>query len=199
MKQQSVPIEKRALQAASLIGFAICVAVSVWGWQTGVLTSQERLASLVSNLGLAGMLLFVAFQAVQVVVPVLPGGLGCLVGVVLFGPIWGFTYNYVGICIGSLLAFAVAKNCGRPLLYLLFSEKTIEKYDAWTEKRGRFAKLFFWSIFLPIAPDDFLCYLAGTTSMTWKRYTAIILLGKPFNIALYSAGLAALWKVFFPA
>ena len=35
--------------------------------------------------------------------------------------------------------------------------------------------------------------------MTWKRYTAIILLGKPFNIALYSAGLAALWKVFFPA
>ena len=87
--------------------------------------------------------------------------------------------------------------CGL-LLYLLFSEKTIEKYDAWTEKRDRFAKLFFWSIFLPIAPDDFLCYLAGTTTMTWKRYTAIILLGKPFNIALYSMGLVALWTVLFP-
>ena len=198
MKQQSVPIEKRALQAASLIGFAICVAVAVWGWQTGILTSQEKLQELVTKWGFAGALLFTAFQAVQVVVPVLPGGLGCLVGVVLFGPIWGFTYNYVGICIGSLLAFAVAKNCGRPLLYLLFSEKTIEKYEAWTEKRDRFAKLFFWSIFLPIAPDDFLCYLAGTTSMTWKRYTAIILLGKPFNIALYSMGLVALWKVLFP-
>ena len=36
MKQQGVPIEKRALQAASLIGFAICVAVALWGWQTGV-------------------------------------------------------------------------------------------------------------------------------------------------------------------
>ena len=189
---KTAPIEKRALQAASLAGFAICVAVAVWGWQTGVLTSQERLQELVTRWGFAGALLFTVFQAVQVVVPVLPGGLGCLVGVVLFGPIWGFTYNYVGICIGSLLAFAVAKNCGRPLLYLLFSEKTIEKYDAWTEKRDRFAKLFFWSIFLPIAPDDFLCYLAGTTSMTWKRYTAIILLGKPFNIALYSMGLAAL-------
>ena len=104
----------------------------------------------------------------------------------------------LSLLIYYLLAFAVAKNCGRPLLYLLFSEKTIEKYDAWTEKRDRFAKLFFWSIFLPIAPDDFLCYLAGTTTMTWKRYTAIILLGKPFNIALYSMGLVALWKVFFP-
>ena len=117
MKQQSVPIEKRALQAASLIGFAICVAVAVWGWRTGVLTSQEKLQELVAKWGFAGALLFTVFQAVQVVVPVLPGGLGCLVGVVLFGPIWGFTYNYVGICIGSLLAFAVAKNCGRPLLY----------------------------------------------------------------------------------
>lgn len=195
---KTVPIEKRALQAASLAGFAICVAVAVWGWQSGVLTSQERLQELVTKWGFAGALLFTVFQAVQVVVPVLPGGLGCLAGVVLFGPIRGFAYNYVGICIGSLLAFAVAKNCGRPLLYLLFSEKTIEKYDAWTEKRDRFAKLFFWSVFLPIAPDDFLCYLAGTTSMTWKRYTAIILLGKPFNIALYSAGLVALWKVLFP-
>ena len=52
--------------------------------------------------------MFVAFQVVQVVVPMLPGGLGCLVGVVLFGPVMGFVYNYVGICIGSLLAFAVA-------------------------------------------------------------------------------------------
>ena len=79
MKQQNVPIEKRALQAASLVGFAICVAVSVWGWQTGVLTSQEKLQDLVSKWGPAGALLFTVFQAVQVVVPILPGGLGCLV------------------------------------------------------------------------------------------------------------------------
>ena len=110
----SRPIEKTVLQAVSVIGFFLCVAVALWGWQTGVLTSQERLEALVSSLGAAGALLFTVFQAVQVVVPVLPGGLGCLVGVILFGPVWGFVYNYVGICIGSLLAFAVAKNCGRP-------------------------------------------------------------------------------------
>ena len=195
MNQTIVPIEKKALQIVSAAGFAVCVAVAVWGWQTGVLTSQEKLQELVGKWGPAGALLFTVFQAVQVVVPILPGGLGCLVGVILFGPVWGFTYNYVGICIGSLLAFAVARSCGRPLLYLLFSEKTIEKYDRWTEKRDRFAKLFFWSIFLPIAPDDFLCYLAGTTEMSWRKYTAIILLGKPFAIALYSLGLTAVWNL----
>lgn len=190
----SRPVEKTALRAVSLIGFSLCVLVAVWGWRTGVLTSQERLQALVSSFGMAGALLFTVFQAVQVVVPILPGGLGCLAGVLLFGPVWGFAYNYVGICAGSLLAFGVARNCGKPLLSLLFSEKTIEKYSHWSEERDRFARLFALAIFLPVAPDDFLCYLAGTTDMTWRRYTAIILLGKPFAIALYSLGLTAIWN-----
>ena len=137
-------------------------------------------------------------RAVQVVIPVLPGGLGCLVGVILFGPVWGFIYNYVGICLGSLMAFAVARNCGKPLLFLLFSEKTIQKYGRWAEEGNRFSRLFALAIFLPVAPDDFLCYLAGTTDMTWRRYTAIILLGKPFAIALYSLGLTVAWQHIVP-
>lgn len=188
------PVEKTVLRAVSLAGFAICVLVALWGWKTGVLTSQERLQALVSSFGMAGALLFTVFQAVQVVVPILPGGLGCLAGVLLFGPVWGFAYNYVGICVGSLLAFGVARNCGKPLLPLLFSEKTIEKYSRWTGEKDRFARLFALAIFLPVAPDDFLCYLAGTTEMTWRRYTAIIFLGKPFAIALYSLGLTVIWK-----
>ena len=188
------PAEKTVLQAVSLAGFALCLLVALWGWQTGVLTSQERLQALVAGCGVAGVLLFTAFQAVQVVVPILPGGLGCLAGVLLFGPVWGFVYNYVGICIGSLLAFAVARNCGKPLLSLLFSEKTIQRYSHWAEEKDRFARLFALAIFLPVAPDDFLCYLAGTTEMSWGRYTAIILLGKPFAIALYSLGLTLVWN-----
>lgn len=188
------PVEKTVLQAVSLTGFALCLLVALWGWQTGVLTSQERLQTLVASCGMAGALLFTVFQAVQVVVPILPGGLGCLAGVLLFGPVWGFVYNYIGICVGSLLAFAVARNCGKPLLSLLFSEKTIARYSRWTEEMDRFARLFALAIFLPVAPDDFLCYLAGTTEMSWGRYTAIILLCKPFAIALYSLGLTLVWN-----
>ena len=189
------PMEKTVLRAVSMTGFAVCVLLALWGWQTGVLTSQERLEALVKSCGAAGAVLFTVFQAVQVVVPILPGGLGCLAGVLLFGPVMGFVYNYVGICIGSLMAFAVARSCGRPLLGLLFSQRTIDKYSRWAEEKDRFARLFALAIFLPVAPDDFLCYLAGTTDMSWRRYTAIILLGKPFAISLYSLGLTALWQM----
>ena len=30
--------------------------------------------------------------------------------------------------------------------------------------------------------------------MSWRQYTTIILLGKPFAIALYSLGLTAVWQ-----
>lgn len=186
--------ERMTLQLLSLAGLVACVILALWGWRTGVLTSQEQMQALVHSCGAVGVVLFILFQAVQVVVPVLPGGIGCLAGVLIFGPVWGFVYNYVGICIGSLAAFAVARNCGKPLLTMLFSEKTIAKYSRWAEERNRFARLFALAIFLPVAPDDFLCYLAGTTEMSWRQYTAIILLGKPFAIALYSLGLTVVWQ-----
>ena len=188
--------ERKIVQGISLIGFAACILFAIWGWRSGVLTSQEQLEALVRSCGAAGIVLFVLFQAVQVVVPVLPGGLGCLAGVLLFGPLWGFVYNYVGICMGSLAVFAVARYCGKPLLSLLFSEKTIAKYSSWAEEKNRFAKMFALAIFFPVAPDDFLCYLAGTTGISWRCYTAIILLGKPFAIALYSLGLTVVWRNF---
>ena len=45
------------------------------------------------------------------------------------------------------------------------------------------------AIFLPMAPDDFLCYLAGTTEMKLSVFCLILMLGKPASIALYSLGL----------
>jgi len=182
------------MQYRSIAGLIACVVLGIWFWQQGLLSSQQALRSFVDGFGPAGPAVFVVFQAVQVVVPILPGGLGCLAGVVLFGPWMGFVYNYTGICIGSLMAFAIARSCGRPLLYRMFPQKLIDKYDRWTGEKNRFARWFAFLIFIPVAPDDYLCFLAGTTEISWKLYTAIILLCKPFSIALYSLGLTLLFQ-----
>lgn len=161
----------------------------------GIFSSQEKLKAFIAGFGLIGGLVFVFIQIVQVVIPIIPGGISCLAGVILFGAGMGFVYNYVGICIGSILAFLIAKIYGRPLREKMFEAKLLEKYENWTETRNRFAKLFALAIFLPVAPDDFLCYLAGTTNMSLKQFTAIILLGKPCSIAVYSIGLAQIFKL----
>ena len=77
------------MQLLSLAGFAACLMLSVWMWREGLFTSQERLNRFMGGMGHWAAAAFVLFQAVQVVVPVLPGGLGCLAGVGLFVQLCG--------------------------------------------------------------------------------------------------------------
>ena len=181
----------------SLVGLLICVALAFWAYKNGILDSVDTLQAFIAKFGYGGMAIFVLIQIVQVVIPILPGGISCLGGVIFFGPWLGFVYNYIGICIGSLAAFGISRMMGRPVLHKMFSEKLIQKYDSWTEKDSRFLKLFTLAIFFPVAPDDFLCYLAGTTKMTWKQFSLVILLGKPCSIALYSLGLTTAFRMIF--
>lgn len=185
-----------AVRFVPLAGLLICAAFGIWGWHTGILTSQDAMSALVRRAGIWGPVLFVLLQVVQVVIPILPGGVSCLIGVLLFGAFRGFLYNYIGVCAGSMLAFAAARAYGRPLLQRIFQPGLLEKYDHWTRPDGHFARWFALAIFLPVAPDDFLCYLAGTTALAWRQFTAIIWACKPFSIALYSLFLYLGWTQF---
>ena len=179
------------IQIISVVGFLLTAAFLIYGYHTGIFLHEDKLKAFLLPLGIMAPLVFMFIQAVQVVVPILPGAIGCVVGVAVFGGFQAFWYNYIGICIGSLLAFLNAQRVGRPALTLIASEKTYNRYIGWLEHNQKtFDKLFTTAIFLPVAPDDFLCYLAGMTKMTIKKFTIIILLGKPLAIAAYSMGLS---------
>lgn len=102
---------KKINQAASILGLVLCAVLAYGFWKAGLFDSKEALTSCISRFGWAGPAVFITFQAVQVVIPILPGGLGCLAGVILFGAWKGFWYNYIGICAGSL-----GSVCHRPRL-----------------------------------------------------------------------------------
>lgn len=175
----------------TIAGLAFSAVLLVMGWKSGVFTSTETLQSFLRKGGLLAPVLFIALQIVQVVIPIIPGGLTCVAGVLLFGPVWGFIYNYTSICAGSCINFYLAKQYGKPFVEKNVSEKTWNKYFRWLES-PKFDKLFTIAIFLPVAPDDFLCLLAGLTPMKFKKFLCIILLGKPTALIVYSLGLTSL-------
>ncbi len=181
--------------ATTILGTAACILFVIYGLQEGLFSSQEAMARFLSKFGIWGPLVFVAIQVVQVVIPIIPGGVSCLVGVLLFGPIWGFIYNYTGICIGSACAFQIARKVGMPAVERAAGNQKIGKYMKWMEN-GTFDKLFAAAIFFPAAPDDLLCFLAGVTKMSFRKFLLIILLGKPMSIALYSVGLQLVFQQF---
>lgn len=192
-------IDKKRIRLATNIAMAVLAAITIgfilYGLYAHLFTSEIALESFLARFGILAFVVFIIFQAIQVVFPIIPGGLGLLAGVVIFGPWIGFIYNYIGICIGSIIAFLIARHYGTPVILALFSQKMQKKYMKWAESKT-FPRLFAIAIFMPVAPDDFLCYLAGTTNMTLTRFSTIIVLGKPLAIAAYSYGLAFLLQHF---
>ncbi|MFJ8066789.1 TVP38/TMEM64 family protein [Psychrobacillus sp. NPDC096426] len=108
------------------------------------------------------------------------------------GPWVGLLYNYIGICIGSIIVFLLAPKYGKQFVRRIVGEKSFEKCICWLNRGNTFDKMFAYAIFFPIAPDDLLCYIAGLTKMKLQKFFVIILLGKPLSIAIYSWGLTAL-------
>ena len=98
-----------------LVSTVIIILLSIYGYTQGVFTDKSKLEALLKSCGVWAPIMFVALQAIQVVIPILPGSIGCLFGVIFFGPVMGFIYNYVGICGGSIWAFLIAELMGENL------------------------------------------------------------------------------------
>lgn len=167
----------------------ICVLIVVFfikAYIDGKFSSAETLRAYIAGFGILGPLVLTALQAVQVVVPVLPGFLGCAVGAVLFGCMGGFWCNYIGISAGSIAAFLIAKNYGSGLIRAMFASERYQKWMAWAGNSRSYSLILFLMILLPLCPDDFFCYFSGVTDMSVKKFIWIIILAKPWCILAYS-------------
>lgn len=148
--------------------------------------SFESFREYVAGFGLGGPVVLALIQLLQVVIPVLPGWLGCIVGGALFGAAGGFWVNYIGISLGSIIAFYLARFFGIRLVSKMVS---LEKYKPYIEKINKsksYTTALFLAILLPLAPDDFFCYFSGLIDMSPKKFITIIVIAKPWCILFYS-------------
>lgn len=172
----------------------LIVAAVIKGYSVGCFSSKEALEHYVKSFGVAAPFVFVLYQAVQVVVPSLPGFIGCAAGAGLFGSLGGFVYNYIGICLGSMIAFSFSRKFGTIFVKRMISEKNYDKYIGCLGNKKKFVTVLILAILLPLAPDDAFCYLAGLTKISYRKFCFIILLAKPWCILAYSFGFGAIFQ-----
>lgn len=186
---------KMTMKTCTIFFTIALLIILIWGIKDGIFSSNDKFLLTMKHLGVIAPFAFLILQIVQVIFPVIPGGASCLVGVLAFGPVEGFIYNYIGLCIGSVIAFFISKKYGMCIVRKLFKPNTVDKYQKAIENR-KFDKIFFLGILLPGAPDDLLCYMAGLTNMNLKKFTTIILVGKPLTLVFYSLAMVYLPNFF---
>lgn len=182
----SAQASRRLINISSLLSLMAIIGLTIYWWHLGLFSNQAVLQSYLGQRRLIGPLIFIGIQIIQVVIPIIPGGISTAVGVILFGPLWGFVYNYVGIVIGSFINFFLARHYGKDFILHVVPQKVYDRYIGKTKNQTAFDWFFAAVIFFPVAPDDVLVLIAGLTKMSWQKFSAIIIFLKPFTIAAYS-------------
>lgn len=168
-----------------ILCLALC-AVLFKAYLDGKFNSVDMLQRYISGFGILAPFILIAIQVLQVIIPVLPGFLGCIVGAVMFGWWGGFWCNYIGISVGSILAFLIARKLGKEIVSKMFPGRRYEKWALWAAESKSYTAILFLGMVLPLFPDDFFCYFTGVTKMSVRKFAAIIILGKPWCILVYS-------------
>lgn len=177
---------KKYLGAALIFLLLLLILFCTQGYLGGHFSSAEELQAYMKRFGIFAPVILTIIQAIQVIIPIFPGWLGCIVGAGMFGAAGGFWCNYIGISAGSIISFLLAKHYGTELVRKMVPMEKYQKLVAWVNTKKSYTLVLFLAILLPLAPDDFLCWFSGLTGMASRRFIGIILTAKPWCILFYS-------------
>lgn len=157
---------------------------------TGIIetiVSIDALREYISSFGWAAIIIFIVFQFLQVVILPVPGSVSVGVGVALFGPLKSALFSFIGIFLGSIVAFAIGRIIGYKAVCWIVGKDDLDK---WLEKmKGKDYLLLSIMFLLPLFPDDLLCFVAGLSSMTWLYFLIMIIITRALSVAATSFSL----------
>jgi len=105
----------------------------------------------------------------QVTFVPIPGAVTILAGSYLFGPALSFLYSYIGMMLGSIVAYLLGKLIGKPFVNWITGGQ--EKTDEWIAKmKGKENVLLFFMFLFPFFPDDLLCSIAAVLPIKWYGF-----------------------------
>ncbi|KXT76389.1 TVP38/TMEM64 family protein [Streptococcus sp. DD12] len=172
----------KILGILALLGSVIAV---IWLFQLGILNDDNLLAQTVENHPMTGFLIFILVQIIQVVFPIIPGGVTTVVGFLTFRFWLGFLYNFLGIFIGSLILFTLVRIYGKKFILLFTSEATFDKYERRLDTKN-YERFFILTQIIPFMPADIMLMITGLSKMSYRRLIGILLWTKPLSILSFS-------------
>ncbi len=164
------------------------------GWRTIVLYYKyffdfKRLKMFIASFGPNAAFVFVIVQTLQVLIAPVPGEVTGFVGGLLFGGIPGTVLSTIGLTLGAVGAFSVARFFGSSFVHKVVRKEYIDRFDYFVTHKGLY--LTFVLFLIPGFPKDSLCYLLGLTRMRYADFVVMNIFGRlPGTIILCAEGSA---------
>lgn len=143
----------------------------------GLITREgrEQFRVKINEKGKTGMFLLFGLQAVQIILPILPGEPIELLAGMCYGAIGGFIFITISAFVVDALIFFIVRKFGRDFVYTMVKKERIEKIENsklfTNPKKIEYIMLILFLI--PGTPKDILVYIAGLLPINPVRFLII--------------------------
>ena len=167
--------------AILLLAIIILAGILLTPWLLDSVKHPERLRHLLLNSGIWAPLVMIILQIIQVIIAPIPGQVIAFVSGYVFGVFKGTVLSMIGLTIGGIIAFLLARITGRRILRFFLSEAMLKRFDIYTLKQGPF--VLFLLLLIPNPLGDGVYYLAGLTKIPLLFYIILVVVSRlPSNL-----------------
>lgn len=78
----STKTSRKLINILTIVTTIILILLSIYWYRLGIFTSQEKMKAYLADKQIIGPLIFTLIQIIQVVIPIIPGGVSLLGGVI---------------------------------------------------------------------------------------------------------------------
>jgi uncharacterized membrane protein YdjX (TVP38/TMEM64 family) len=167
------------LIVAALCGYCVWLVYTdapAYRFLVRLYVDKKFLKQTLKQWGILAPIIFMALQALQVIVSPIPGEATGFLGGYLFGEWLGLLYSMIGLTFGSVVSFWIGRWLGERYVRKLVSKEMWEKLGFIVEAEG--AILCFIIYLIPGLPKDIVCYLFGISPMPMWVFAVVSGLGR---------------------
>ncbi len=157
-------------------GWLIYSDAPVYRFVVRLYMDKHFLKKTLRDWGVLAPVIFIALQALQVIISPIPGEATGFLGGFLFGEWLGLFYSTIGLSVGSVVSFGIGRWLGAHYVKGLVSQETWDKMGFIVEAEG--AILCFLIFLIPGLPKDVVCYLFGLSPMPLWVFALVSTLGR---------------------
>lgn len=185
---QGIPWWRSKPAIYGLLGFLITLGLLLWAFHyrhvlwgqvchiTGLCTDKQWVKSTLKAAGPLAPVVFILIQSLQVIFAPIPGEATGFIGGYLFGVPLGLLYSTIGLTLGSVGAFLIARWLEEHYVKRWIPAEILQKFEFLMERQGALVAFIFF--LLPGFPKDYLCIILGLSRMPFKLFLLICTVGR---------------------
>lgn len=139
--------------------------------------TMEGVNEYLNNYKAASIFVYIGLQVIQIIISVIPGQFIQFAGGYAYSFWLGYLFAMIGIAIGTVAAFYLARILGRDAIHVIFGEEKITKFVNQLNSKKGFAILVVLFL-IPGLPKDLVTYAAGVSEFRLVPFLILSLVAR---------------------